>query len=94
VSARRPRYRYIAFRVEAARIFSEDEIREALRTLSGRPRLVHFRQDGGLVRCVHTEKEATIASLRGLGSIAGEPVRVATLTTSGTIRKALRRYLR
>jgi ribonuclease P/MRP protein subunit POP5 len=93
VSTRRPRYRYIAFRVDGPRPFSRGEVLEALHALPSPLWLVGFEDPRGLVRCVHLRKEATITALVGLTSIAQEPVRVATLGTSGTIRRATEKYL-
>ncbi len=93
MSTRRPRYRYIAFRVEGPRPFRREEVLEALRTLSLRLRLVDFARSSGLVRTTHLEKDAAIQALNGIGVIGGEQVRVTTVGTSGTIRAATRRYL-
>ncbi len=93
VSTHRPRYRYIAFRVDGPRAFSRGEILEALHALPNPLWLVGFEHPRGLVRCVHVRKEATIAALVGLASIAEVPVRVTTLGTSGTIRRATEKYL-
>src|SRR5207249_8083990 len=83
VSTRRPRYRYIAFRVDGPRRFRRDEVVEALRTMSLRLWLVDFDGSSGLVRTTHLEKDAAIQSLNGLGFIGGDRVRVATVGTSG-----------
>ena len=93
MSTRRPRYRYVAFRVEAPRAFRREEVLAALHALSDPLWLVGFEDPKGLVRCIHLRKEATIDALRGLSSIAGVAVRVTTLGTSGTIRRATERYL-
>jgi len=94
VSTRRPRYRYIAFRVDGPRAFTEDEVLQAIRALPDRPWLVGFSGVAGLVRCVHLRKEETIEALRGMIRVAGVDVRVTTLGTSGTIRRATSKYLR
>ena len=93
MSTRRPRYRYVAFRVDGPRPFRRGEVLEALHALPRPLWLVDFEDPRGLARCVHTEKEATIAALRGLERISGESVRVTTLGTSGTIRAATAKYL-
>jgi len=93
VSTRRPRYRYIAFRVEGPRAFSPDEVLEALRGLPARPHLVGFNGRLGLARCIHVRKDETIAALRSIERVAGESVRTVTLGTSGTIRRATSKYL-
>lgn len=93
MSTRRPRYRYIAFRVEGPRPFRRGEVLAALHALPDPVWLVGFEDPRGLARCVHTRKEATIAALNALSSIAGHRVTVTTLGTSGTIRAATERYL-
>ncbi len=93
MSTRRPRYRYIAFRVEGPRPFRRDEVLAALHGLPDPLWLVGYDDPKGLVRCVHLRKDATIESLRALASISGVAVRIATLGTSGTIRAATEKYL-
>jgi len=93
VSTRRPRYRYIAFRVDGSRPFRREEVLEALRTTTPRLWLVDFAGISGLARTTHLEKDAAIHALNAIGSIGGERVRVTTVGTSGTIRAATRKYL-
>jgi RNase P/RNase MRP subunit POP5 len=93
VSTRRPRYRYIAFRIEGPRAFRRDEVLEALRTTTPRLWLVEFAGSSGLVRTTHIEKDAAIHGLVHIETMAGERVRVTTMGTSGTIRAATRKYL-
>ena len=93
------RNRYVAFRVESRRRVTPAEFSEALRVAGAglpapdRPRLVFLRGDQGLVRCRHTAKAPTIALLGALTAAGGIPVSVRTLGTSGTIRRARRKYL-
>jgi len=93
VSTRRPRYRYIAFRLEGPRPFRRDEVLEALRTTTPRLRLVDFAGTSGLVQTNHLDKDAAIHALTAIGTMGGERVRVTTVGTSGTIRAATRKYL-
>ena len=93
MSTRRPRYRYIAFRVEGPRAFTRDEVLDALHALPEPLWLVGFDHPKGLARCTHLRKDATIAELNGLTAIRGVGVRVTTLGTSGTIRAATDKYL-
>jgi len=93
VSTRRPRYRYIAFRVDGPRAFRREEVLEALRTMPLRLWLVDFARSSGLVRTTHLEKDAAIHALNAIGTLGGESVRVTTVGTSGTIRAATRKYL-
>ncbi len=93
MSTRRPRYRYIAFRVDGPRAFTRDEVLEALHALPEPLWLVGFEHPRGLARCVHLRKEATIDELNALTTIRGVAVRVTTIGTSGTIRAATEKYL-
>ena len=92
------RQRYIAFRVVSPRPVSKGEMGEAIRRAAapaeaGRLTLILWRDGLGLVKCPHTAKEATIALLRGLITAGTAPIRVETLGTSGTIRRARAKYL-
>ena len=93
MSTRRPRYRYVAFRVDGPRSLTRDEVLDAFHALPERLWLVGFEDPLGLARCIHTKKEETIAALTRLTSIGGVAVRVTTLGTSGTIRAATDKYL-
>jgi len=93
VSTHRPRYRYIAFRVEGPRAFSRDEVLEAFHRMPDRPWLVDFRGAEGLVRATNLDRDATVRSLTALDAIAGERVRITTMGTSGTIRRAREKYM-
>jgi RNase P/RNase MRP subunit POP5 len=92
VSTHRPRYRYIAFRLEGPRVFRRDEVLEALRSSSPRLWLVAFEGTSGLVRTTNLEKDAAIRFLNRMDRVSGEVVRLTTLGTSGTIRAATRKY--
>lgn len=94
MSTHRPRYRYVAFRLEAARPFRREEVLEALRAASPRLWLVNFAGTSGLVRTTNLEKDDAIRALNGIDAMAGERVRVRTVGTSGTIRAATEKYLR
>ncbi|MCI4371973.1 MAG: hypothetical protein L3J78_04920 [Thermoplasmata archaeon] len=93
MSTRRPRYRYIAFRVEGQRALAREEVLEALRATTPRLRLVEFSGTSGLVRTTNLERDAALAALTAIEAMAGERVRVTTMGTSGTIRAATRKYL-
>lgn len=94
MSTHRPRYRYVAFRLEASRPFRREEVLEALRGASPRLWLVTFAGTSGLVRTTNLEKEAAIRALNGIDVMAGEQVRIRTVGTSGTIRAATEKYLK
>jgi len=94
----RPRSRYVAFAVRGGEPVGRADVLEILRTAAAsaggeRPWLVLWEGDRGLVRCAHTAKEATIALLRGISKVGGRAVVVETLGTSGTVRRARRKYL-
>lgn len=93
VSTRRPRYRYIAFRVDGPRPYRRDEIVEALRPVSPRLWLAVFDGIAGLARTTNLEKESAIRALTRIDAVAGERVRIHTMGTSGTIRAATEKYL-
>jgi len=58
-----------------------------------RPWLVDFRGAEGLVRATNLDRDATVRSLTALDAIAGERVRITTMGTSGTIRRAREKYM-
>jgi len=94
----RPRSRYVAFAVRGGEPVGRADVLEILRTAAAsaggeRPWLVLWEGDRGLVRCAHTAKETTIALLRGISEVGGRTVAVETLGTSGTVRRARRKYL-
>ncbi len=60
---------------------------------ASRPWLVALEGGQGIVRCPHTAKEEAIRMLQGIRRVGGAPVRVRTLGTSGTIRRARRKYM-
>lgn len=97
------RKRYIAFSVEAQRDISRREFISAIRkNAQGQdiwekmePWLTVFENNKGILRCRHTGCEEAILLLTSIESIGREGVRikVKTLGTSGTIKKAKSRYL-
>jgi ribonuclease P/MRP protein subunit POP5 len=93
VSTRRPRYRYIAFRVDGPRPLRRDEVLAALHALPHPLWLVGFEDPRGLARCTHLRKDESVVALNGLRSIGDLEVRVTTLGVSGTIRRATEKYL-
>ena len=93
MSTHRPRYRYVAFRLESTRAYRREEVLEVMRALTPRLWLVDFEGTSGLVRTTNMEKDAAIAALNGIQAMAGEAVHVTTVGTSGTIRAATRKYL-
>lgn len=87
------RPRYVAFRVDAGAEPSFEEVVDALRARGDDAWLVAFDGEQGIVRCPHTEQQATVDLLNGLDELGGEPADVATLGTSGTVRACRRKFL-
>lgn len=92
------RPRYVVFLVEGAAVEKASVIqalREASRPLpeEARPWLVSLEEGVGVVRCRHTAKEDVIRLLRGVRRVGGREVRVRTLGTSGTLRRARAKYV-
>lgn len=96
------RKRYIAFRITAPRLISRNElisaIRENLKDKKSwnnmKPWLTIFENNHGILSCVHTSKNEAIELLSSLKAVGREkvPIKVDTLGTSGTIKKARNRY--
>ena len=94
------RRRYIVFTIDAPRIIERWElIKEFQRRGSQmgldqkeeeRPWLTAFQDNRGILRCSHTDKEIAIELLNGITEIGEErlKVKITTLKTSGTIKKA------
>src|SRR3989442_6287992 len=70
VSTHRPRYRYIAIRVDGSRPFRREEVIEALLTTTPRPSLVDFAATLALAPTTHLEKEATIPALNDISAVS------------------------
>ncbi|MFP4546281.1 MAG: hypothetical protein ACLFPN_05460 [Methanomassiliicoccales archaeon] len=92
VKEKRGRRRYIAFTVSPTvprpRIKALLE-RAAAEVGVGRPKLIQFDGRKGIVRCNHLDKDGMIEALERAG---GEELEIATLRTSGTLRKLRQRY--
>jgi RNase P/RNase MRP subunit POP5 len=93
------RHRYVVFRVEGGEDLEMGDVigglREAFASYpqEARPWLVLWRGGKGVVRCAHVRKDDVIHVLRSIRRIGGREVRVETLGTSGTVRKAVRKYI-
>jgi RNase P/RNase MRP subunit POP5 len=100
--AARPRRRYVAFVVHVVSdgpgAPAPPPGREALTSAldaaceaAGLPRarrLTVFDGRRGIARCAHRELDALVAALRSIREAGGTTVRLETLATSGTIKKA------
>jgi len=96
VKAKRGRRRYIAFSVASASPPSPEELLAAFRAActspSDRvPKLIQFDGRTGIVRCLETERKATMELLLRVGG-RDRALTLRTVSTSGTL-KALRERL-
>jgi RNase P/RNase MRP subunit POP5 len=100
---KKPRKRYIAFRITAPCRISRKEFISAIRKNVQEkdqwervePWLTVFENNEGILRCVHTAKDEALEILASIENIGSEnvKVKVETLGTSGTIKKAKLHYL-
>lgn len=87
-----PRPRYIAFRIDAAAPVSRRGVGNALRAASKgwpeeqAPKLTRYEWPHGIVRVEHTGQAAARKLLAGLTAMDGAPVKVETLSASGTLK--------
>jgi RNase P/RNase MRP subunit POP5 len=82
------RTRYVAFRLEGGPVG-----RAALAAaLPEWARLTRFDGTHGVVRCLHTQRDALVEALCALERVGGRDVRVRTLATSGTMRGVARAF--
>lgn len=98
------RKRYIAFKVDASWEISRKEFIAALRrNIKDKnqwervmPWLTVFENNQGILRCVHTAKDEAVQILNSIEYLGKErkKVKVETLGTSGTIKKAKLRFLK
>jgi RNase P/RNase MRP subunit POP5 len=98
IKSQRDKKRYIAFKVHAPRLISRKEFIAAIRNNikennswdTMKPWLTVFEDNAGILRCTHTAKDDAIALLDSITHVGREKieVKVETLTTSGTIKKA------
>ncbi len=70
-------------------------LREASPTLveESRPWLVSFQRGVGIVKCAHRDKQEVIKLLKTIRRVGSREVHVRTLGTSGTVRKAMGKYV-
>ena len=85
----------MVFRLNSDSQLTEREVAALLaESIRGSPtRLVHFDGEHGILRCVHTAKENVIAALNRTTKVGQADVRITTIGTSGTIRKAISKFL-
>lgn len=100
---KKPKRRYITFKVHSPKILSRKEFISAIRqNISGKeawdkmqPWLTVFQDNEGILRCNRNEVDKAKELLISIKSVGREqiPVTVETLGTSGTIKKAKGKYL-
>ena len=97
------RKRYIGFKIIGDKTnFSELDktIKEKCKEKLGKePReiylkLIKFKNNYGIIRCKHTEKENIIKLLRSIEKIGNKSVKIETIATSGTIKALIRKHMK
>jgi len=86
------RHRYIVFRVIGDAVGKNDVVRAINRAFDSRDGgdrfwLVYFKDNLGMLQCLHTTKEHAIKVLNGITVL-----RIQTLGTSGTMRSGLSKF--
>ncbi len=95
---KKTRKRYIAFKIHASRTITRKEFIAAIRSsVSDRnswdrikPWLTTFEDNCGILRCTHIAKDEALLLLSSIDVVGREriPIKVETIYTSGTIKKA------
>jgi len=101
VKARIGRKRYIIFRIDATTDITKRDIIHTLNRsiaikLTQIPWVITVKNNFGLVKCNHLDKEKIIELLQSI-HLVGKlkiPVTIKTLGTTGTIRSARKKYLK
>lgn len=98
IKSQRDKKRYIAFKIHAPRSITRKEFIAAIRGNikdnnswnNMKPWLTVFGDNAGILRCTHSAKDEAIVLLGSISYVGREKidVKVETLTTSGTIKKA------
>lgn len=92
------RWRYIAFSVDGPRAFPRNDFLGALlhksrgTALQDNFRITVYEGTFGILKVPHRFKEEAVEILSTLDSVRGEPCRVTTLKTSGTIKTLKTKY--
>ena len=100
MGVRETRKRLIAFRIDAPRNIERWELIKVLQNKAmemgmagegqARPWLTVYKDNRGIMRCAHVDKEKAIELLVSVTEIgeANTPVQLETIVTSGTIKQA------
>ena len=94
------RHRYRVFEIDSPRAIERWELIKEFQRMASRmgldqsdeirPWLTAFKDNRGILRCTHHDREKAMELLKGITEVGEERLKVSikTVTTSGTIRKA------
>lgn len=97
------RKRYIGFKIIGDRInFSELDkiIKEKCKEKLGKEpkeiylKMIKFKNNYGIIRCTHIEKENIIKLLRSIDKVGNISVKIETIAISGTIKALIRKHMK
>jgi RNase P/RNase MRP subunit POP5 len=57
-------------------------------------KMIKFKDNYGIIRCKHTEKENVINLLRSIENINDKSIKIETIATSGTIKALIRKHMK
>jgi RNase P/RNase MRP subunit POP5 len=92
------RRRYIAFEIVSDKSIPRTDVVKMVRKtfkqkyISVKPWLTRYKNNKGLLRCVHTGKGEAIRILNSVKQIGNITVEIKTVGTSGTIKAAMKKY--
>ena len=97
------RKRYIAFKIQSEINFQRNQVIKAIQNNCNEQYgqscktydffLTRFKDNLGILRCYHTEKERGIELLTSINKIQNHPVSISTIATSGTIKTLIKKHL-
>jgi RNase P/RNase MRP subunit POP5 len=56
-------------------------------------RLIRFKENKGIIKCNHIEKDNTINLLKSIKEISSGKIKIDTLGTSGTIKALISKHM-
>ena len=97
------RRRYIGFMINSKHIFEKNDLIQKIQKICMKSYnkkcnemgifLIRLKDNKGIIRCNHIEKENTIKLLKSIDKITKYKVDIETLGTSGTIKSLVKKYL-
>lgn len=103
ISTKRMRKRYIAFQIQSSTIFQRNQVIKAIQKTCyehyDQPCttydffLTRYKDNIGILRCYHTEKDRAIELLTSINTIQQQSVTITTIATSGTIKTLIKKHL-